>query len=194
MKEHETPSKPVVQLTSSDGKTKFEIHAYRARQECHIFYGATGSFGGTKDAGLVYVVKGNGHLNAEDDHVDAAHIWEWVQEWMQKGMNSERDIVMCSCGDEDDWDVLYIGGKYACPFDVETIRLLERLGKSVVRREFDPKWASTISGFPENLSDCKFINEPTNTDPDGAGVSGTVSSISADNSASPPGDKISGSG
>lgn len=85
-------SKPVVQLVSPDGKTTFEIHAYRAGKSCKIFKGATGQFGasiGSKSAGIVYVSKNQG-VSAHDGHVDDMSLWGWVQEWMQKGMDAQK--------------------------------------------------------------------------------------------------------
>lgn len=85
-------SKPVA--TIKNGSTTFELHAYKAGTSCRIAKGATLEFGksiGSVSAGLVYVTKDQHGLRAEDNHVDAEHIWKWIQDWMQKGMDAERE-------------------------------------------------------------------------------------------------------
>lgn len=85
-------SQPVAVI--KNGATTFEIHAYRAGQSCRIAKEATLEFGasiGSKSAGLVYVVKDGSGLRATDLHVDEASIWTWIQDWMQKGMDAEKE-------------------------------------------------------------------------------------------------------
>jgi len=85
-------SRPVA--TMNNGDTTFELHAYKAGTSCRIAKGSTLEFGksvGSVSAGLVYVVKNPSGLRAEDNHVDAEPIWNWIQDWMQKGMDAERE-------------------------------------------------------------------------------------------------------
>lgn len=82
-----------ITIKSADGKTTFELHAYRAGESVTVFQGTTGTFGraaGSKTAGLVYVVKGPNGISAEDNDVDDAALWHWIQELIQKGMDTER--------------------------------------------------------------------------------------------------------
>jgi hypothetical protein len=71
----------------------YELHAYKAGESVEIFKGSTGTFGkaaGSKTAGLVYVIR-DGQVTAIDQDVDHAETWEWIQKWMQKGMDAERE-------------------------------------------------------------------------------------------------------
>lgn len=84
-------STPAVVLTGPDGKTTFELYPYRAKKRVVIFQGATGEFPHEGNAaGIVYVTRQNG-IQATDYHVDDPTIFAWVKDWMQKGMNAERE-------------------------------------------------------------------------------------------------------
>lgn len=80
-------------ITIKAGKNAtFELHIYRAGETVTIFKGSTGVFGkdaGSKTAGIVYVTKDGNGIRAEDQDVDNPQLWDWIQEWMQKGMNTE---------------------------------------------------------------------------------------------------------
>jgi len=79
-----------ITLKRKDGSS-MEVHAYKAGESVTIFPGATGVFGaarGSKKAGLVYVERGKSHVNASDDDVDSESIWNWIQDLMQKGLDS----------------------------------------------------------------------------------------------------------
>lgn len=82
-----------ITLKSPDGKTTFRVIAYKSGEGVEVFKGATGRFGalaGDKTAGLVYVVEGNNAgISASDVNIDHDNTWDWIQEWMQKGMNAE---------------------------------------------------------------------------------------------------------
>lgn len=106
MKSSNEFSKPVA--TIKNGDTTFEIHVYRAGQSCRIAQGATMEFGasiGSKSAGLVYVTKGPHGIKAEDNHVDCENTWQWIQGWMQKGMDASplADHVRQSIDKDNDW-------------------------------------------------------------------------------------------
>lgn len=84
-----------ITLKSPDSKTTFELHIYKSGESVEIFKGATGIFGkaaGDKTPGLVYVVKGTGHVSAQDQNIDREETWNWIQEWMQKGMDAELKL------------------------------------------------------------------------------------------------------
>lgn len=116
-----------ITLKSPDGRTTFELHAYKAGETVRIFKGATGVFGreaGSKTAGVVYVTKGIG-IQAEDNDVDGHCLWEWIQQWMQKGMDAEkllaeRDRLRAALG-----NVLRII-EHNCPNDASPAIALER--------------------------------------------------------------------
>jgi hypothetical protein len=82
-----------ISIKSPDGKTTFEIHSYKAGESVEIFKGSTGVFGkaaGSKTAGLVYVVRGENGVTAQDSEVDGTELWDWIQTYMQIGMNSYK--------------------------------------------------------------------------------------------------------
>jgi hypothetical protein len=86
----------IIKLTGPDKKSTFELHIYKAGETADIFQGATGVFGkaaGSKTAGIVYVTKGGHGITAQDDHVDNGQTWDWIQTWMQKGMDAEADKI-----------------------------------------------------------------------------------------------------
>lgn len=77
----------VIRLEGPNG-CKYELHAYKAGETVKIFPGATGVFGsdaGSKTPGIVYVRRSGG-IMAEDNDVDSASLWNWIAEWMQKGL------------------------------------------------------------------------------------------------------------
>lgn len=81
-----------ITLKSPDGKAEFQIIAYRAKETVQVFQGATGEFNtDKKSAGLIYVRK-DGGISADDHHVDDESTWNWIQEWMQKGMDADAKI------------------------------------------------------------------------------------------------------
>ncbi len=88
-----------IKLTAPDKTSTFELHIYKAGETATIFQGATGVFGkaaGSKTAGIVYVTKGGHGITAQDDHVDNGQVWDWIQQWMQKGMDSESDAALAA--------------------------------------------------------------------------------------------------
>jgi hypothetical protein len=84
----------VITLKSPDKTATFELHIYRAGETAEIFQGSTGVFGkaaGSKTAGIVYVVKDSHGTQATEDHVDNDQLWDWIQKWMQKGMDAAKE-------------------------------------------------------------------------------------------------------
>jgi hypothetical protein len=80
----------VIKLKSKDAT--FELHVYRAGESVTIFPGTTGTFGksaGSKTAGIVYVTNGLNGTRAEGVDVDDPQVWNWIQKWMQIGMDAQ---------------------------------------------------------------------------------------------------------
>lgn len=85
-----------VTIKSPDGKSTFTIHAYKAGESVTVFKGSTGTFGkaaGSKTAGIVYVSGSSAGIHVEDNDVDNAQFWDWVAEWMNKGMAAEAKSI-----------------------------------------------------------------------------------------------------